>query len=96
MDSRAILARIREVDGADPLLTAFVERYGFTTEEAILWTRHLRLLWNGLEADYLYGQPEDAIAMVQGLLTIPDNRLFVEHVRFSGPFAELIRTLQPQ
>ena len=91
-----ILAKIRDVDGEDPLLTAFVDRYGFSQEEAILWTRHLGLLWNELEADYLYGQPEDAVAMVQGLLAFPDNQIYVEHTVFSAPFRDLIRALQPQ
>jgi hypothetical protein len=51
-DMPAILAKVKAVDGLDPELQAFADRYNLSAEESILWTRHLGEIWEGLQADY--------------------------------------------
>lgn len=82
----SVLAKIKEVDGTDPLPQAFVDRYGITQEEAILWERHLWLVWLEHEADFQRGgaTPELA-AWIRGALTTTDNRLYWRH---RGPAVE--------
>lgn len=74
-----ILTKVKEADGLDPEEQAFVERYDLTYQEAVLWVRHLAVLWAVLEADYrVGGLTPELEAMVGGLLATPDNRLFWE------------------
>ncbi len=48
----SILTRIKAVDGFEPVEQALVERYDLSYQEAVLWVRHLAVLWTVLEADY--------------------------------------------
>ncbi len=72
-----ILAKIKAVDGMEPLEAALMERYDLTFEEAVRWGRHLSLLWTVLESDYRAngGSPELA-GVAHALLGSPDNQLF--------------------
>lgn len=83
----SVAARIKEVDGADPGPRAYEERYGLTPAQAILWDRHLALLWMGLEADFQHlGQSGEVAAWVRGLLATEDNRLYWQANRsWHGP-----------
>ena len=83
----SVLARIKAVDGALPGPQAYAERYGLTSEEAILWDRHLTLLWMGLEADFRYrGSSATVEAWVRDLLSSGDNRLYWQANRsWHGP-----------
>ncbi len=75
----SVLAKIKAVDGTDPLPRALTERYGLTPEEAVLWERHLWLIWLGHEADFgRRGWSEELAAWVGGTLETPDNRLYWE------------------
>jgi hypothetical protein len=75
----SVLARIKSVDGALPGPRSYAERYGLTDEEAILWDRHLTLLWMGLEADFRHsGGTGEIAAWVRDLLASGDNRLYWE------------------
>jgi hypothetical protein len=83
----SILVKIKAVDGPLPGPKAYAERYPLTPEEAVLWDRHLTLLWMGLEADYRYGETGGEVeAWVRDLLTHADNRLYWEANRmWHGP-----------
>jgi len=75
----SILAKIREVDGADPFQQALAERYDLTPAEAVLWERHLIQVWMGLQTDFYLGiEPLDVSVILQLLLSSPDNQLLWE------------------
>lgn len=69
-------AKIREVDGRGPIEAAFIETYEHTPEEAEVWARHLYQLWATVEADWEFGDRDEAKAMASALLQAPDSRLF--------------------
>ena len=73
----SVLVKIKAVNGTLPGEQAFMDRYGLSPEEAVLWDRHLTLLWMGLEADYQYGNTPGVVeAWVSDLLKNEDNRLY--------------------
>jgi hypothetical protein len=75
----SVLAKIKAVDGQDPIPEAYVERYSLTQEEAIIWERHVWQVWSGFQADFLEGGPsEDLIRILQLLLQEPDHQLYWE------------------
>lgn len=73
-----VLGKIKAVDGHDAIPRAFMDRYDLTPEEAILWERHLLLIWQGLEADYrAVGESPALTDMIRTLWCAPDNRLYL-------------------
>jgi hypothetical protein len=73
---------VKAVDGWEPLHTALVDQYGMTNTQAVAWGRYLLMLWQGLEANYVYsGESEQLTARIQGLMTYPDDRLYWKIVR---------------
>lgn len=82
----SVLARIKSVDGADPLPQAFMDRYGLTPEDAILWERHLWLVWLQHEADFERSGPSPKLeAWIGAALDTPDNVLYWQTLgRYSG------------
>jgi hypothetical protein len=75
----SVLAKIKAIDGADPVPDALAERYGLTAEEAILWERHLWLTWSNLEADYaVSGESEELSRILRLLLNHPDQQVYWE------------------
>jgi len=81
----AVLAKIKAIDGPDPIPQALVERYKLTSEEAILWERHLAHIWLVLEADYsMSGESQDLATAIRDLLKYPDNQLYWQHAVSSG------------
>ncbi len=74
-----ILTKIKAVDGPNPAEQAFMDRYGLSHEEAVVWGRHLGLIWSGLEADYLLNGESQALrSRIEMLLRFPDNQLLWE------------------
>ncbi len=81
----AVLAKIKAIDGLDPIPQALIERYKLTPEEAILWERHLARIWMGLEADYsMSGESQELEATIRDLLTHPDCQLYWTHATSIG------------
>lgn len=75
----SILARIKAVDGREPVEDALAERYDLSYEDAVRWNRHLSLLWTVLEAEYRSnGWSPILEGTARTLLSSPDNRLFWE------------------
>jgi len=75
----SVLSKIKAVDGHDPLPEAFMGRYELTPEEAILWERHLWLVWLDHEAEFERSGPSPKLeAWIRGALASPDNRLYWE------------------
>lgn len=49
-----LYAKVKSVDGGvDPDVAAFMARYDMSMEEALQWTRHLSMLWRGVESEFL-------------------------------------------
>ncbi len=72
----SILAKIKEVDGADPFPQALAERYDLTPAEAALWDRHLGQVWSGMEIDFYLGvEPGNVRRILRLLLSAPENQL---------------------
>ncbi|MCG6955988.1 MAG: hypothetical protein LJF04_08350 [Gemmatimonadetes bacterium] len=73
----SVLAKIKSVDGNDPIPQAFIDRYELTPEEAILWERHLWLVWLDHEAEFERSGPSPKLeAWIRGALASPDNRTY--------------------
>lgn len=89
--------KILSVDGAVPMHESFIERYQLTPEQAIKWERHLLLFWNGVEADLqAFGRSDDLVAMVRGLVCIPDHKIFWDqgYTYFSVEFRNFIEEMR--
>jgi len=73
-----ILAKIKTVDGPEPLEHAYMDRYGLTYEEASIWGRYVAQLWNDMEADFTLNGPSDRIAdrIQLFLLAFPDEQIY--------------------
>ncbi|MDX1461017.1 MAG: hypothetical protein R3348_08170 [Xanthomonadales bacterium] len=93
-----VLAKIKEVDGFPPPIPAYMETYEMSAEEAILWTRHMIVLWGGIEAIYLaYGPSPQLEQRINVLLTNQDNRIYVGQraaLTASKEFLDYIRDVQ--
>ena len=94
-----VLAKIKAVDGTDPIQDGLVARYGLTVPEAIIWSRHLWVVWSGVEADFLIrGDQPEIRAMVSVLKGSPDNEIYLqvmEYGRHDESFADYVATVDP-
>lgn len=98
-DLPGILAKIKAVDSENaPQIVAFMKAYDLTHAEAITWDRHLWLIWEVLEAEYLVdGASQELDNQIRTLLSAPDNQVYVDLVgpyRFSTQFADHVRELR--
>ena len=75
----SILAKVKEVDGADPIPQAFMDRYDLTYEESVIWERHMNSIWTSMAAEYaLLGESETLALRVRTLLSNADQLLWFE------------------
>jgi hypothetical protein len=85
MDSaefRSLYAKIKTVDGVEPQVAAFMDRYDLSMEQAVYWVRSPEILFVQLEADYLtLGLDARMADMVNGLLSFPDAALYWTSIR---------------
>lgn len=76
----SVLAKIKAVDGPEPLVQAYMDRYDLTYEEGAVWTRHVLSLWTSLEAEFaVLGTSDELRGRIQILLPFPDQMLWFEH-----------------
>jgi len=94
-EMRAVAEKVIAVDGGGSARVheALIERYGLTYEEAVLWHRHMMQLWLGIEADYMYGDREAAVANIEMVMRYPDNQIYIEHEEFEGDFGDVVRRI---
>lgn len=95
---RTIYSKIKNKDGREPRVEAFINHYGLSDEEAVYWVRHLDENWSGIEADFAQFGPSDEIdEMIIGFLRFPDAELYWESVsqtrKFSAAFREHVQSL---
>lgn len=75
-----VLAKIKAVDGLEPAVAAYMERYDLTYAEAALWLRHLLSLWTSLEAEYaVLGDSEELSQRIRVLLPFPDQEIWFDN-----------------
>lgn len=88
--------KVKAVDGWPDVNRRLMDRYDLTEAEAVAWTRHLMMIWLGLEADFASTGPSPSMAAtIQDLLANPDNQVFREAWRFSPEFTHYLQTLVP-
>lgn len=74
-----ILSKIKAVDGSEPIVDAFVERYDLNYAEATMFIRYLGDLWTGLDSEFTQLGRSDALAhRIRQLLVFPDQALWFE------------------
>jgi len=75
-----ILAKIKAVDGSEPVVAAYIERYGLTYAEASVWLRHVLSIWTSLEAEYaVLGESPDLANRIQILFPFPDQEIWFDN-----------------
>ena len=76
----AVIAKIKAVDGSEPVVDAYMERYGLTYAEGAVWLRHTFSIWTSLEAEYaVLGESEDLSQRIRILLPFPEQEIWFEH-----------------
>jgi hypothetical protein len=76
----AILAKIKAVDGVEPVVAAYMERYDLTYEEGAVWLRHVFSIWTSLEAEYaVLGESPDLAHRIQLLFPYPDQEIWLDN-----------------
>ena len=74
-----VLAKIKAVDGREPNVLAFQERYGLSYAEAVTWIRYLGEGWSVLEAQYSrFGRSDVLAHRIRQLLANPDQALWYD------------------
>lgn len=75
-----ILARIKEVDGPEPMVDALMERYSLSYADAASWSRHMSHVWTSLDAEYeLVGGSEALANRIRSLLQASDQAVWFEN-----------------
>lgn len=75
-----ILAKMKAVDGAEPIVQLFMDRYGLSYEEGVVWTRHATSVWVSMAAEYaLLGESEALAQQIRALLGEVDHRIWWEN-----------------
>jgi hypothetical protein len=94
----SILAKIKSGEEAKGAIPLFMEEWDLSMSEAIRWERHLILLWETLEAQYIADGPsEDLDNQVSILLVNRDNQIYVAQTskfRFSRDFRSYVSDRQ--
>jgi len=74
-----VMAKVKAVDGAEPLAAAYMERYGLTQAEAVLWSRAVSrglFIWH---AQYVFNGPsQDLEDEIRSIHEYPDLRIAFE------------------
>ena len=72
-------AKVKAVDGVEPVAKAFMERYNLTSAEAALWSRAVQMNWLVWQTNYLFGGPsKDLERTIRGVFKYPDTRIVYE------------------
>ena len=76
----SVLATVKTVDGIEPIVDAYMDRYDLTYEEGAVMARHVWSLWTSLEAAYaVLGETEELGQQIRILLPFPDQEIWLEH-----------------
>lgn len=76
----SIIAKIKAVDGEDPMIRAYMDRYALSYAEGEVWARHVLSMWVGLEAEYTtFGASESLARRMSQLLQYPDQQIWYDN-----------------
>jgi hypothetical protein len=94
----SLYAKVKEVDGLDDrTITAMMERYEMTVEEAIQWTRFMGLNWSVIEYEYAANGPSVSLnSRIRGFLNATDLRLHFDNSPrrlFDNDFREYVESM---
>ena len=79
LDVSKVYAKVKAVDGAEPVVEAFMDRYNLTPEEAVLWSRLVQNNWFVWQSHYLFGGPSnDLESTIRGVFKYPDIKIVYE------------------
>ena len=96
-DVATLYERVKAVDGEEPEIGAFEERYDFSTKEAVSWVAFLQSSWRTYESDFSHLGPSAGLeADIAYMLSFPDNQLFWAQLKksFDEEFVEYVDTMQ--
>lgn len=75
-----VLAKIKAMDGPEPAVAAYMDRYDLTYEEGAVWLRHIHSLWTSLEAEFaVLGESAELEQRIRILLPFPDVVIWFEN-----------------
>ena len=75
----AILAKVKDIDGPEPIEQALIDRYGMTYEEAAIFGRYVSANLNVIEAEFALTGPSPRLQeRIQLLLSFPDVQLTLQ------------------
>jgi hypothetical protein len=78
-DVLKVYAKVKAVDGGEPVVEAFMDRYNLTPEEAVLWSRLVQSTWFVWQSHYLFGGPSnDLESTIRGVFKYPDVQIAYE------------------
>ena len=94
----AILVKISTVDGDFGFPKMLVERYDISTEQAVLWERHLWHVWESMQASFeTQGNSEHLEKQVRLQMLSPSNDLYLINAKtyqFTDDFRRYVETLE--
>jgi len=71
-----VYAKVKAVDGLEPVAEAFIDRYSLTAEEAVLWSRLVQSVWLTWHSQFLFAGPSDALEKdIRNLFHYPDVQI---------------------
>ena len=88
----SIWAKVKEVDGLEPVAARYIERYRLTPEEAALWSRLVHRHWYVQQAQFIFDGPsEDLETSIREFYQLyPDVRIVFEENEDSELSAEFV------
>jgi hypothetical protein len=74
-----IYAKVKAIDGLEPLTAAYVDRYQLTPSEAVIWARNVqRTLWIW-QSQFFFGGPSNELENeIRNVFEYPDLRMGYE------------------
>ena len=60
--ARAVYAKVKAQDGLEPLAAAYVDKYGLTPEEAVLWARMVSRTFYLWQSDFEFSGGSEALS----------------------------------
>ena len=96
-DIPAIYEKVKAVDGEEPVITVFKDRYKLDTQEAVTWVGFLQSNWQVYESDFRHlGPSAELDADIRYMMSFPDNQLLWDRLKssFDVDFVDYVESLE--
>ncbi len=71
-----VYAKVKAVDGLEPVAEAYMDRYELTADGAVIWSRLVQSLWQTWQSQYLFGGPSDDLeSSIRDIFHYPDVQI---------------------